>query len=66
MAVATIDTTPIEIRRDEKGRLRMFFDGRPVPGVFSVVIDQKGRDRSAVIVSIIGQAVRIVEHEASE
>lgn len=62
MALVTLDNTKLELRRDEKGRFRLYFDGTLVPGVMSVHVNQDNGLRPEFTITFGGSCVRVVEH----
>lgn len=52
----------LELRRDEKGRFKLFCDGGRVSGVVSIDMSQDMGQPSEFTVRIAGRAVRVVEH----
>jgi hypothetical protein len=63
MSPLTLENTKLELRRDEKGRFTLFFDGERVPGVMAVEMAQETPQRPTFTVTFAAVAVRVVEHE---
>jgi hypothetical protein len=55
--------TKLELRRNEKGRFVLYFDGERVPGVIETVMHQEGPfNRPVFTLTFAGVAVRVVEN----
>lgn len=64
MGIPSPHTTPLELRLEKDGRrLMLYFDGRRVPGITGIKVDQEIGHRPVVTVSIIGSAVRFETDE---
>lgn len=63
MAMVTPETTKLELRRDEKNRFRLYFDGVLIPGVMETVMSQETPNRPIFTITVHGNAVRVVENE---
>jgi len=63
MAMVTPQNTKLELRRDDKNRFVLFFDGERVPGVIETVMSQVARDRPVFTITVHGNAVRMVEND---
>lgn len=61
MAPVTLENARLELRRDEKGKMTLLFDGERVPGVMEIEVVQKPGLRPIVNVMFIGTAVRITD-----
>lgn len=62
MAALTLETARLELRRDEKGRFGLFFDGIRVPGVMEVDISQETIQRPVFTITFAAVAIRVIEH----
>ncbi|MGU3577084.1 hypothetical protein ACLBWZ_16335 [Brucellaceae bacterium C25G] len=49
----------VVVKHYEDGRMKVFVDGNPLPGVIEATIHQSGRDRSELKLSIIGVAFKL-------
>lgn len=61
MALVTLENTRLELRRADKDRFQLFFDGQYVPGVMSVEVTQKAGLRPEFIITFGGSCIRMVE-----
>jgi hypothetical protein len=61
MPLITLENTRLELRRGEKDRFRLFFDGKYVPGVLSVNVSQDGGSRPEFTITFGGSCIRVVE-----
>jgi len=61
MATVTRENAKLELRRDDRGRFKLLFDGQHVPGVVDVVMSQEGGLRPEFHVTFAGAAIRMVE-----
>lgn len=59
MAIPKPSEARIVIRHYECGKMRVFLDGKPIPGVIAAEVKQGGCDRSVLSISIIGLAYRM-------
>ncbi|TDW21095.1 hypothetical protein EV128_12264 [Rhizobium azibense] len=61
MAIVTLENTKLELRRDEKGRFKLFFDGQYVPGVMEIDLSQVATARPQFTIVFGGACIRVVE-----
>lgn len=61
--MVTLENTKLELRRDEKGRFKLFFDGQYVPGVVSIDISQENMIRPEFTVVFGGSCIRVIEYD---
>ncbi|WP_085044356.1 hypothetical protein [Ensifer aridi] len=62
MAMVTLENTKLELRRDEKGRFKLFFDGQYVPGVMRVDVAQQHAGRPEFTITFGSSCVRVIEN----
>ncbi|MDR6432019.1 hypothetical protein [Brucella pseudogrignonensis] len=53
----------VVVKHYEDGRMKVFVDGNPLPGVIEATIHQSGIDRSELKLSIIGVAFKLETSE---
>ncbi|NLS07620.1 hypothetical protein HGP14_30620 [Rhizobium sp. P32RR-XVIII] len=59
MAVPRPSNARLVIRHYECGKMRVFLDGKPIPGVIGAEIKQEAGQRAILSLSIIGLAYRM-------
>lgn len=59
MAIPKPSEARIVVRHYEDGKLSVFLDGKPVPGVIRASLSQEGPSRAELNLTIIGLAVRL-------
>lgn len=63
MGIPSPHTTPLELRMNARGKLMLYFDGRRIPGIMEINVNQENGARSFLTVQIIGLAVRFETDE---
>lgn len=63
MPIPSPYTTPLELRMHTNGKMMLFFDGKRIPGVLEIKTEWDPGQRTAVTVTIIGNAVRFATDE---
>lgn len=61
MPLVTLENTRLELRRGQKDRFYLFFDGKYVPGVMSVNVSQENGSRPEFTITFGGSCIRVVE-----
>lgn len=63
MSVPKPSEARIVVKHYEDGKMKVFFDDSPIPGVMSATIKQNHNDRSVLTIEIIGMAYRVEQSE---